>query len=111
MAFTNCEWHSQNPDCEWDRPPPALISDENRPEFASGTYPRAPDLLPKLGRPAARKLDKSSESVRHTPQLTSKKNQPTGPNSSASTSLPAKPMNSRRSSSTSLDSRSTTIGC
>lgn len=88
----------------------ALISDENRPEFASGTYPQAPDLLPKLGRPAARKLDKSSGSVRHTPQLTSKKNQPTGPNPSASTSLPAKPVNSRRSSSTSLDSRSTTLG-
>jgi len=24
MAFTNCEWHSQNPDCEWDRPPPGV---------------------------------------------------------------------------------------
>ena len=85
-----------------------LISDENRPESASGTYPQVADALPKIGGPATRNLDKSSGTVRKTPQLTSKKNQPAGSTPSASTSLPAKPATSRRSSTNSLDSRSTT---
>ena len=26
MVYTYCEWHSQNPDCEWDRPSPGICS-------------------------------------------------------------------------------------
>lgn len=90
-----------------------LISPENRPENASGSYPEDGDDLPKVGRPA--KESSNSGSSKKSPGLTSKQAriQPTSTNptskpcSAASTSLPS--VSTSPSSSSSLPAASTTI--